>query len=112
LKPASARHRRDLIGKPVPRLIWTPSALRDVGHLHDFLAPKSRQAARRAVRAIRLGVKTLARHPHIGHPVEEMSPEFRRWFIEFGDSGYIVLYRHEENRVAILAVRHAREAGF
>jgi len=96
----------------VPRLIWTPSALRDVGRLYDFLAPKSRQAAERAIRVIRQGVKTLARHPHIGHPVEEMSPEFRRWFIEFGDNGYIVLYRFEDDRGVILAVRHAREAGF
>lgn len=94
------------------RLIWTPRAVRDVTHLHDFLAAKNRAAARRAIRAIRLGVGTLARHPEIGRPVEELPPEFREWLVPFGESGYVVLYRADGALVAILAVRHAREAGY
>lgn len=94
------------------RLIWTPPAVRDVARLHDFLAPKNRKAARRAVRAIRQGVKALAAHPEIGRPIEEMPPEFREWFIQFGDSGYVALYRYNGELVAILAVRHGREAGY
>jgi plasmid stabilization system protein ParE len=96
----------------VTRLIWTPPAVRDVARLHDFLAPKNRKAARRAVRAIRQGVKALAAHPEIGRPIEEMPPEFREWFIQFGDSGYVALYRYNGELVAILAVRHGREAGY
>ena len=96
----------------MPRLIWTPPALRDVERLHDFLVPKSPLAARRAVRAIRLGVKALAKRPEIGRPVEEMPPEFREWFIKFGDSGYVVLYHYESALVAIVAVRHGKEAGY
>lgn len=96
----------------MPRLIWTPSALRDVERLHGFLAPRSRDAARRAAGAIRRGVNALAAHPEIGRPVEEMPPEFREWFVQFGDSGYVVLYRYDGELVAILAVRHGREAGY
>jgi plasmid stabilization system protein ParE len=96
----------------VTRLIWTPPAVRDVARLHAFLAPKNRKAARRAVRAIRQGVKALAAHPEIGRPIEEMPPEFREWFIQFGDSGYVALYRYNGELVAILAVRHGREAGY
>ncbi len=95
----------------MPRVIWTPSALRDLARLHGFLAPKNRTAARRAIRAIRQGVKALARHPEIGRPVEDMSTEFREWFIEFGDSGYVALYRYDGELVAILAVRHGKEGG-
>ena len=95
----------------MPRVVWTPPALRDVARLHGFLAPKNRDAARRAVRAIRQGVKALAAHPAIGRPVEEMPPEFREWFIPFGDSGYVALYRYDGDSVAILAVRHGKEAG-
>ena len=94
------------------RVIWTPPALHDVARLHAFLSPKNRDAARRAVRAIRRGVKTLAEDPEIGRPVEEMPPEFREWFIPFGDSGYVALYRYDGRLVAILAVRHGREAGY
>jgi plasmid stabilization system protein ParE len=96
----------------VPRLIWTPPALQDVARLHAFLAPKNRDAARRAARAIRQGVRMLATHPEIGRPVEEMPPEFREWFIPFGASGYVALYRYDGELVAILAVRHGREAGY
>jgi plasmid stabilization system protein ParE len=96
----------------VPRLIWTPPALRDLVRLHGFLAPKNRNAARRAVRAIRQGVRLVATHPEIGRPVEEMPSEFREWFVPFGDSGYVTLYRYDCDVVAILAVRHGKEAGY
>jgi plasmid stabilization system protein ParE len=95
----------------MPRLKWSQPALLDVARLHGFLAPKSRDAAKRAVKAIRQGVKILARHPELGRPVEELSPEFREWIIEFGSSAYIAVYHYDGKQMVILAVRHAREAG-
>jgi plasmid stabilization system protein ParE len=83
-----------------------------VARLHTFLAPKNRDAARRAVRAIRQGVKLLATHPEIGRLVEEMPPEFREWFVHCGGSGYVTLYRYDGDLVAIVAVRHGNEAGY
>jgi plasmid stabilization system protein ParE len=44
--------------------------------------------------------------------VDEMPPEFREQFVRFGGSGYVVLYRYDGSQVAILAVRHGREAGY
>jgi plasmid stabilization system protein ParE len=44
----------------VSRLIWTPSALRDVQRLYRFLAEKNRDAAKRAVQAIRSGVQIIS----------------------------------------------------
>jgi len=96
----------------MPRLRWSQAALRDVARLHDFLAPKSRDAAKRAVRAIRLGLKALGKHPEIGRPVDELPPEFREWVIEFGSGAYLALYRYDGKEVVILAVRHGREAGY
>lgn len=95
----------------MPRLIWTPLALIDLQRLYRFLAPKNPDAARRAVKALRAGVKILAHQPGIGRPVEDMDPEFREWLIDFGDSGYAILYRFDGGVVAILAVRHQKEAG-
>jgi plasmid stabilization system protein ParE len=83
-----------------------------VARLHRFLASKNRDAARRAVRAIREGVKMLASHPEIGRPAEEMPTGFRERLIQFGDSGYVALYRYDGEMVAILAVRHGKEAGY
>jgi plasmid stabilization system protein ParE len=96
----------------MPRLKWSHSALLDVARLHDFLAPKSKDAAKRAVKAIRQGVKALAKNPEIGRPVEEMPPEFREWVIQFGHGAYVALYHYDGNQVVILAIRHGREAGY
>jgi plasmid stabilization system protein ParE len=93
-------------------VIWTPAALRDVTRLHAFLAPKNREAARRAIRAIRQSVKVLRTHPELGRPIEEMPPGFRERFVPFGNSGYVVLYHYDGGQVKILAVRHIREAGY
>jgi plasmid stabilization system protein ParE len=96
----------------MPRLIWSRPALLDVARLHAFLAPKSRDAAKRAVKGIRQGVKALGKHPEIGRPVEGLPSEFREWVIDFGHGAYVALYHYDGKEVVILAVRHGREAGY
>jgi len=96
----------------MPRLIWSEPALTNVQRLYRFLAEKNLGAARRAVTAIRAGVKILAVQPQVGRIVEEMDETFRDWPVDFGDSGYVVRYRLDGEQVTILAVRHQREAGF
>lgn len=95
-------------------LIWAPAAAVDVQRLYRFLLPKNADAdaARRAVKSIRGGVKILAWQPHIGRPVEDMPSEFRDWLIDFGDSGYVARYRIDDDVVTILAVRHQKEVDF
>ncbi len=96
----------------MPRLIWSPPALLDVQRLYRFLAEKNIDAAKRAVKAIREGVKVVAQQPGIGRPVQDMEPQYREWLIDFGDSGYIALYRYDGQTAVIVAVRHQREAGY
>lgn len=96
----------------MPQLIWTPQALQGVQHCYRFLALKNAEAASRAVRAIREGMRIVAEHPGAGRPADKMDPAFREWPIPFGDSGYVVLYRVEGDLAVVLAVRHQREAGY
>lgn len=96
----------------MPRLIWSPPALADVQRLFNFLASKDEDAARRAIKIIRAGVKILAHQPQAGRPVEDMDPAFREWLIDFGSSGYIALYHFDGETATILAVRHQKEAGY
>ncbi|KGM56564.1 plasmid stabilization protein [Lysobacter arseniciresistens ZS79] len=96
----------------MPRLIWTPEALQDLSRLHGFLLAKKEDVARRAIRAIRSGVAVLERHPAAGRPAADLEPEFREWLVESGAGGYVVLYRFDGADAVILAVRHAREAGY
>lgn len=95
----------------MPRLIWAPPALRDIQRLHRFLAPKNPDAAKRAVKAIRQGVRVLGLQPGIGRPVEDMPQAYREWMIDFGDSGYVARYLIDGDIVTVLAVRHQKEAG-
>ncbi len=96
----------------MPRLIWSPQALLDVQRLYRFLAMKNTDAAKRAVKAIREGVKVLAAQPGVGRPAEDMEPEYREWLIDFGDSGYIALYHYDEKTAVIVAIRHQKEVGY
>ena len=94
------------------RLIWSAAALRDVQRPHRFLAERNVDAAKRAISTIRKGMKVIARQPGIGRPAEHMDPDYREWPIEFGDSGYVMLYRYHKQTAIVLAVRHQREAGY
>ncbi len=94
------------------RLIWSPAALLDVQRLYRFLALKNIDATKRAVTAMRQGVRVLGQQPGIGRPIDEMPDEFREWIIDFGDSGYVARYRIDSDVVTILAMRHQKEVGY
>ena len=96
----------------MPRLIWSAPALAGVQRLYRFLAEKNEAAAKRAIKAIREGVKPLVAHPQVGRVAEDMDEAFRDWPINVGDSGYIVRDRFDGEQVTILAVRHQKEAGY
>lgn len=102
----------------MPQVKFAPAALRDLEQLREFLRPKNPAAARRAAAVITKAVKVLGQHPQIGRPVEETDvdyPEghtYRELPIGFGDSGYVVLYRHDGELVTVLALRHQKEVAF
>ena len=94
------------------RVIWSPAALLDVQRLYRSLALKNIDAAKRAVTAMRQGVRVLGQQPGIGRPIDEMPDEFREWIIDFGDSGYVARYRLDSDVFTILAMRHQKEVGY
>ncbi|MFC3902387.1 Plasmid stabilization system protein ParE [Acinetobacter marinus] len=93
-------------------IIWTPSSLADIQRLYRFLAEKDPDIAKQAIAAIRQSVQPLEIFPNIGRPVQEMSSEYREILIDFGQSGYVLLYRLDQHQLSILAVRHQREVGY
>jgi plasmid stabilization system protein ParE len=96
----------------MPRLTWSRPALLDVQRLYRFLVSRNPDAAGRAVKAMRHGVRVLGLQPGVGRPIDDMPDEFREWIIDFGDSGYVARYRIDPDAVTILAVRHQKEVGF
>lgn len=96
----------------MPHLIWSPEALADIQRLYRFLAEKNPEAAKRAASAIRDGMQVVADHPDVGRPVVNMDSNFMEWPISFGASGYIALYRLQQDGALVVAVRHQKEVGY
>ena len=96
----------------MPRLIWSDNARRDIDRLQQFIADKNKGAAKRAVRAIRLGLKVLEKQPEVGRTVEDMLPQYRERVVEFGRRAYLALYHFDGHQVVILAIQHGREDGY
>ena len=96
----------------MPRLIWSPAALEDIHRLYRFLAAKDMDAAKLAAKTIRREANILEKQPHIGRPMADMDPEYREWLIDFGNSGYVLLYHFDGATALVLRVRHQKEAGY
>jgi plasmid stabilization system protein ParE len=94
------------------QVILAPAALRDLRELRDFLRSRHPAAAKPAAAAMIKSIQFLARHPLMVRPAEEMDSGYRELPIDFGDPGYIALYRYEDDTVTVLAVRHQKAAGY
>lgn len=97
----------------MPRLIVTPRAANGIARCLRFIAGKNRRAAAKAALAIKDQLQRLSAHPDMGRPFDDDTP-FRELLVDFGNSGYVALYRHNEadDTILVLAFRHQREAGY
>lgn len=97
----------------VSRVIVTEGAACGLERCRQFLATKNPQASCRAGQAIGRLFDLLQTAPAMGRPFTEV-PEWRELMIDFGDSGYVALYRYDPSNdtVVVLAFRHQREAGY
>jgi len=86
-------------------LKWTRRALRDMQHLHDYIADDNPAAARRMVARIREAASHLRRSPQIG---KRGRVEDTRELVIAG-TPYIVVYRLEGEQVQIVAVIHSAQ---
>ncbi len=89
-------------------LVWLPGAKNDIERLFTFLREKSPQAARNAIKAIRLGAKQLTAFPQAGRPMDDGTGR-REIIVAFGGSAYVLRYKMDGKLVVILRVWHGRE---
>ena len=97
----------------MPHVIVTEGAGRGLERCRLFLREKNPSAAQRAGQAIERQFARLETNHNVGRPFPEL-PELRELVIDFGDSGYVALYRYEapSDTVYVLAFRHQKEAGY
>lgn len=96
----------------MPRVSVTAGAADGLERCRAFLQRENPRASRRAGRAIEAKLARPATTPEIGRPMLE-APHLRELVIEFGESGYVALYRYDEadDAAYVLAFRHQKEAG-
>jgi plasmid stabilization system protein ParE len=77
------------------------------------LIDKAPEAADRAAQAIDRKILLLETMPAIGQPLSNTS-YLRELIIKFGDSGFVLLYRHApaEDVVYVVSVRHKKENSY
>ncbi len=91
-----------------PELIWERGAVHDLTRLREFIQPHNPKAATNAAQCIIKAANLLLDNPYLGHPMENM-PEFNQLFIPFGQNGYVIRYRIDNEKIIILRVWHTRE---
>lgn len=91
------------------RIIYTPTAIADLIRLAKFLGTKDKIVAKRAVTIIRSEIAKVAVLPDRYRPVPDMM-HFREIIIDFGSSGYIARFRHENGGdIFIVRIKHQLE---
>lgn len=93
------------------QVVYSRRARASLERLHDFLAEKNPDAARRAIAAILEKLRALEQFPRLG-PADPDRPDVRQLFMPFGAAGYVARYRLDDDIVVVLAIRHSREAGY
>jgi toxin ParE1/3/4 len=84
-------------------VIWTERAIYHLTEIQRFIEQDKPEAARKLTQKILTLVDRLAQHPYLGRPGRE--PETRELIIP--GTPYIVPYRIDRGRLAVLAVFHA-----
>ncbi|MFO1159821.1 MAG: type II toxin-antitoxin system RelE/ParE family toxin [Reyranellaceae bacterium] len=93
------------------QIVYARNALTNLERLYRFLATNNPRAATRAMQATSDRLELLESRPRLG-PVDSEQPDLREFSIPFGSAGYLARYRLDGDLIIVLAVRHAREAGY
>lgn len=87
------------------RIAWTETAIANLTEIREYIEREQPEAARRVAQRILISVERLAKHPYLGRPGRE--PDTRELIVP--GLPYIVPYKVHGDRLAILAVFHAKQ---
>ena len=79
---------------------WTPTALRDLEALHEYIASDNPAAANRMVEKISDATDALTRNPEIGRKGRVAGTR------ELVISPFVVVYRHGTDAIELAAIIH------
>ena len=83
------------------RVVWSPSALRDIRHIYSYIAGFNRRAAEDLARELVAAGDSLETFPQRGRPIP--GTDLCEWPLVYP---YIIRYRIAGDLVRVLRVRH------
>jgi plasmid stabilization system protein ParE len=91
------------------RVLFLKRARTDLLRLREFLEPHGEALAARAFDALFAAALSLEEMPERGHPAAR--PPYRELLVPFGRSAYVIRYRIDYARDAVVIIRmwHGRE---
>ncbi|APX93252.1 hypothetical protein BWR19_10090 [Halomonas sp. 1513] len=103
--PPSVRRR-----SAVPQVMLAPPAVEYLQRLHErLLEQHPPQVAQQVAAVIVKSIRWLGDEPRYGRLMSCLGDEYRDWWIDFADSGYIARYRLDGNAVVVLSIRQQNE---
>jgi toxin ParE1/3/4 len=87
----------------MPRVVFLPEAKADLAAISLFIAEHSVRRAKTFVKRLRDRCRILEGHPQAGRPRPELGEGLRALV----ERPYVLIYRHTEDRIEIVAVVHA-----
>jgi plasmid stabilization system protein ParE len=87
---------------PQPMIRWMPLAEQDLDAAYEYVRQDNPQAASRLVARVFEAVEMLSRYPSAGHPGRVRTTRE----LAIARTPNIVVYRHTQNEIQILAVIH------
>jgi len=92
------------------QIIYTPEFIGDFERLYIFLNEKNPIAAQKLAGLLQEKLELLSTIPK----AFSFFGEYRLYLMQFGSSGYAILYDYDENddSIVVLRIKHQKEAGF
>ncbi len=92
------------------RIIYTEAFVDDFERVYHFLYEKSPFAAQKLAKLLDEKLELLVSIPQ----AFTFFGDYRLYFLEFGSSGYAILYHYDEpsDELLLLRIKHQKEAGF
>lgn len=94
----------------MPQIVYAPEFISDFERIYIFLAEKNPAAAQRLAKLLEEKLGLLATIPR----AFPFFGDYRIYLLEFGASGYALLYDYNDtlDQITVLRIKHQKEAGF